>query len=226
MIGLELQGRGGMKSPVELLAWFRSIIASQSICIALLSQALVRRADGVMLLNEFGQLTFFNDIARRVLSQNDGLRLSGNTVVADRPPEHRTLAKLIRDTSLHAQEGSRKTNAWLLVTRPSGSRPYVLRLIAAPETWPWSAPACIVLVHVLAEQTVPSKDALQEAFGLTLREADLVVELVRRPQLAAASAASRMAVNTARNHLRSIFAKTGTASQAEAVQLLSRLPPD
>ena len=47
-------------------------------------------------------------------------------------------------------------------------------------------------------------------------------ELVRCASLAAAANAG-MALNTARNHLQSIFRKCGATSQTEAVQLFSRL---
>jgi DNA-binding NarL/FixJ family response regulator len=59
--------------------------------------------------------------------------------------------------------------------------------------------------------------------GLSEREADLGVALVRCPSLPQAAADCGMAFNTARNHLQSIFRKSGTSSQAEAVQLFSRL---
>jgi DNA-binding CsgD family transcriptional regulator len=46
---------------------------------------------------------------------------------------------------------------------------------------------------------------------------------VRCANLAGAAAQAGMALNTARNHLQGIFRKSGTASQAEAVLLFSRL---
>ncbi len=60
-------------------------------------------------------------------------------------------------------------------------------------------------------------------FGLTDREADLAVELARCASLAQAAANCGMAGNTARNHLQSIFRKSGASSQAEAVQLFARI---
>ena len=60
-------------------------------------------------------------------------------------------------------------------------------------------------------------------FGLSEREADLAVELVRCASLADAAAQAGMALNTARNHLQNIFRKSGATNRAEAVQLFSRL---
>lgn len=66
---------------------------------------------------------------------------------------------------------------------------------------------------------VPSKESLRTLFGMTEREADFVIELVRCAGLEGAAANAEMAINTARNHLQSIFRKTETANQAEAVRL-------
>jgi DNA-binding CsgD family transcriptional regulator len=114
----------------------------------------------------------------------------------------------------------------MLVTRAGGRRPYVLRVMRAPRTGRFLTGlgvAAVIHVHDLAAARVPEKTLVMSAFGLTGREADLGVSLVRCAGLAAAAADAGMALNTARNHLQGIFRKSGTASQAEAVQLFSRL---
>ena len=61
-------------------------------------------------------------------------------------------------------------------------------------------------------------------FGLTAREADLAIELVRCAGLREAGAAAGMAHNTARNYLQSIFRNCNVTTQAEAIRLFAALP--
>ena len=64
---------------------------------------------------------------------------------------------------------------------------------------------------------------LRELFGLTHMEAEIasVISTGAPPEQAAAE--TGIAVVTARNHLKAVFAKTGTHRQSERVALLSRL---
>ena len=64
-------------------------------------------------------------------------------------------------------------------------------------------------------------DLLRDRFQLTPAEAALAVHLGQGEALADAAQALGIAYNTARSHLRAIFAKTGTHRQAELVTLLS-----
>ena len=115
----------------------------------------------------------------------------------------------------------------MLVARPSGRRPYVVRVVPVPRTERFltrTSIACVVHVQDLALAPAPPIEALRVTFGLTQREAELAVELARCAGLECAAASAGMALNTARNHYaRKIFQKTETSNQAEAVQLLSRI---
>ncbi len=83
-----------------------------------------------------------------------------------------------------------------------------------------------VLVTLLIEESV--RDAqdvvplLMRAFDLSPREAALAAELANGHELAAAANRLHIAVGTARNYLKAIFAKTRTHRQAELVALILR----
>lgn len=193
---------------------------------AALLDAMARKADGVILLGRSAMPSFMNDAAAAILAAGDGLGFSTGAFVTRRLPETRKLQRMIHDAIADTARASERAGGHMLVTRPSGKRPYVLRVIPAPPTERFLAGqsiACVMLLQDLAAVTLPSKTSLREVFGLTGREADFAVELVRCASLERAAASARMALNTARNHLQSIFRKTGTGTQAEAVQLLSRL---
>ncbi len=189
-------------------------------------EALEQKADGVLLLGFSGAIVFGNDTALDILRAGDGLSVVGDLLQAARGPETRRLHRLIADASA----ASMGLGAWpggrMLVSRPSSLRPYMLRVMAAPAQERFltgRGVACVIHLHDLAVQNVPSKQALSVVFGLTEREADLAVELARCASLSRAAANCGMADNTARNHLQSIFRKSGASSQAEAVQLFARI---
>lgn len=193
---------------------------------AALTEALAAKADGVILLSRHGKPVFLNDVARAILAAGDGLALADDGFVTRRGPETRRL-RLFVARAVSAGRSDACPGSAILITRPSGRRPYVLRILPAPPATPMLAAldiGCVIHIHDLAVVAVPSAAGLGSVFGLTEREADLAIELVRSTSLAVAATAARMSHNTARNHLQGIFRKCGVASQAEAVQLLGRLP--
>jgi PAS domain-containing protein len=193
---------------------------------AALLEALARRADGVILLDRTGAPGFMNEAARAILAAGDGLAFSHGEFVTRRGPETRRLRQLIGEAIALAPASEARAGGEMLVTRGGGARPYVLRAMRAPRMERFLAGvsiAGVIHLHDLAAVRVPAKALLIAAFGFSEREADLAVELVRCASLTGAAGNAGMALNTARNHLQGIFRKSGTASQAEAVQLFSRL---
>jgi DNA-binding CsgD family transcriptional regulator len=193
---------------------------------AALLDALAAKADGIVLLGCSGTPSFMNDAALAILAADDGLAFVQGAFVTRRANETRKLHRLIAAAIAPGPPCDSRPGGELLVTRASGSRPYVLRVMPAPPTERFLSGlgiACVIHLHDLAAIRLPSRSLLVAAFGLSGREADLAVELVRCASLAGAAARAGMALNTARNHLQAVFRKSGTASQAEAVQLFSRL---
>jgi len=183
-------------------------------------------ADGVILLGVDGAPTFINDAAQAILAASDGVAFSQGGFLTRLGPETRRLQQMIGNAIAASQGPDAWPGGQMLVTRPSGLRPYVLRVMPAPPTeqvLSGVALGCVIHLHDLAAASLPSKVSLAAMFGLSEREADLAVELVRCASLADAAANAGMALNTARNHLRSIFRKSGATNQAEAIQLFSRL---
>ena len=202
------------------------IIEQRAATQAVLLEALARKADGVILLSHHCVPTFSNDAARKILGENDGVSYSAGSFIARTGPETRRLQDLIATAIQSTFGSSAKPGGQMLISRPSGKRPYVVRVMPAPPTERFltgRSAACVLHLHDLAAERVPSKEMLCSTFGLSEREADLAIELVRCANLTAAAANAKMALNTARNHLQSIFRKSGTANQAEAVQLFSHL---
>lgn len=181
----------------------------------------------MILLGSTGQPTFMNDAARAILAAADALAYSDGVFVTRRGPESRRLQQMIGDAVTGLDSPQMRLGGQMLVSRPSGLRGYLVRVLPAPpaERFPdGPSTACVIHLQDLAIERLPSRASLSVLFGLSEREADLAIELVRATSLAHAADRAGMALNTARNHLQSIFRKSGVSSQAEAVQLFSRLP--
>jgi DNA-binding CsgD family transcriptional regulator/PAS domain-containing protein len=192
----------------------------------ILLEALARKADGVILLDRAGVPTFVNDAARAILAAGDGLAHGEGGFIADRGPETQRLALMIQAAIAPVGPPAGGPEGRMSVNRRSGRNPYVVTVMPAPRQDRFLSGrsiACVIHIQDLAAVALPSHEALAAVFGLSEREADLVVELIRCPGLAQASAQAGMALNTGRNHLQSIFRKTGATSQAAAIQMLGRL---
>jgi DNA-binding CsgD family transcriptional regulator len=70
----------------------------------------------------------------------------------------------------------------------------------------------------------PAEAVLRAAFGFTPAEARLAAHLAAGTALDGAAPALGITYETARNHLKALFAKTGTHRQAELVSVLAGLP--
>ena len=217
---------GRLAPYVEQAITFGHMLEFQSATRSALLDALSYRSDGIILISRSGAPTFVNATANEILKCSDGLTLADGRVHATRPPENRKLQSLVEAAIASSKSPADCAGGQTLVTRPSGRRPYVLRVVRAPKTERFLAGqtiACVVHIQDLDRVLTPSKDTLMQVFGLTERECDLAIELVRCASLERAALAAGMAFNTARNHLQGAFRKTNTSTQSELVQLLGRL---
>jgi DNA-binding CsgD family transcriptional regulator len=83
-----------------------------------------------------------------------------------------------------------------------------------------------VIVNRQPKDSAPIDKALMQAFGLTRREANVLIPLLRGQSIEAAAAELGIAVPTARSHLHKLLAKTETTRQGELIQkVLDLLPP-
>lgn len=194
---------------------------------AMLLDKLAAKSEALILLDRLGGTVFMNDAADRILSARDGLEMRQGQFVAHRPPETRRLNRLVGEALRCFRVPGRAGGGEMLVSRPSRRRPYLLSILPTPGHEAFltgRSIVCVLMIKDLDSPPAPTPESLRAIFGLSAREADLAAQLVRSPRLDEAAARCGMAVNTARNHLQSIFRKTEVRSQAEAVQLFGRLP--
>jgi len=102
---------------------------------------------------------------------------------------------------------------------------YLMRSYQLADTPLSTYHAIAVLVDPDA-RLAPVISTLKAMFGLTPAEARLAVALQSGNDVSEASVHLHISSETARKHLRSIFAKTGTRRQADLVALISNLLPN
>lgn len=105
--------------------------------------------------------------------------------------------------------------------------PSLCYVIAPPEDWrghPASRVSAIALFVDPGVSRAPVEQ-LSVLFGLTAGQARIAARLAEGMTLEAAATACGISKETARNHLKAVFFKTGTARQSELVALLAHLLP-
>ncbi|MCU1717658.1 helix-turn-helix transcriptional regulator [Pseudomonas sp. 5P_3.1_Bac2] len=177
--------------------------------------ALNRLHIGSVVLDENQQVLRCNQVARAMLDEGDGLRWSGNSLDAHYRNERHLLKELMESGSLQPQVIS--------ITRPSGKRKLGLVVRSIPlrkDSEGKCRPAWIIFLCDPDVQTKAPREVMRQVFEFTPAEANLAMELANGMSLDEAAELLGIRRNTARTHLRAIFAKAGVTRQAELVRLV------
>jgi DNA-binding CsgD family transcriptional regulator/PAS domain-containing protein len=180
-----------------------------------------------IVLDESGRVLHANRLAESILAERDGItRVNDALQLANHDD-----AKRFRELITRAVEAQRTSKAGLVevmrVRRPSGQPD--IGLVVRPSSSGVGGPderlTASVAVFLSAEtddapERAPPSTVIQKLFGLTPKEAILALRLAGGDSLQEASETLGISTNTARAHLRSIFAKTGVDRQAKLVRVL------
>ena len=162
---------------------------------------------GVILTDLRGRIVFANQHANAVLARRDGLSVGhGGELRAGVPAETSTLRRLLVAADAESDGAIR-------ISRSSCAP---LPLLVCPLA---DGHAAIFLGdHDFPLQM--AQEAIRRWYGLTCTEARLAAALAEGSSLEEAADAMGIKPNTARTHLKRIFAKTGTNRQGALVRLL------
>jgi DNA-binding CsgD family transcriptional regulator len=181
-----------------------------------------QRLCGMVGLRGDGSVLFMNAVAEDVIRSGDGLAVTDGFLQAARAANDRTLQEIIGRVLRFEPDAPPDGGGAVAVARPSGRTPFVLRVMpsAAGEAFQvGELPAALVLIADPDQRAAPS-DATLRSLGFSPSEARVAQRLVQGRTLAEAARDLSMAHNTARAHLRNIFAKTRARSQVELVRML------
>ena len=185
-----------------------------------------------LVLDERGYVLNTNTMAKQLLERADGLSLQGQRLRIDDRRTDSQLQEMIYSAISAQRSGTTGMVRALRIPRPSGQKHYgvVLRPVPQSEWAEGQSSPCVAVFISDPTLEVEGQDApeeqsvevLREVFQLTPAEAGLAVKLARGLSLAEVSEQQNISQHTARAQLKSIFAKTGVARQAELVRLVLR----
>lgn len=200
----------------------RTLHGARSVQLAL-AEAIDRLPTGLVLLDAKRRVVVQNRGAEKILAANDGFRIDRHGPSADDARENATFQKLIAD-AIDARGGQElRAAGFVAVSRPSGERSYavmVTPLLAAPGKGGMSDAVVAIFVADPSARIFAGPEALTELYQLTHSEAEIVRLLASGLSLEEAAEKRGVSLNTARSHLKHVFAKTDTSRQGELVRLI------
>lgn len=185
--------------------------------------ALSLLAHGIVLLDTAGRVMFANRTAEEVLRARDGLTLHRKELFGPRTTETAALRTLI--AAAIATSGGAGTGAGGLVLIGRGSGRAPLRVLVTPVArchvlmGSAGAAACVFITDP-ERSPVPTAVHLRQAFGLSPAETRVAVALLDGDSVDRLADRLCISRNTARTHLRRLFAKTATTRQADLIRVL------
>lgn len=178
-------------------------------------EAFARIGWGAVLIDRRGRVAGLNS----AVGLGDAVDVVGGELVALLSADRSSLSQAI-----HAALGGAVAGT-VPIRRVGNRRPVIAEVLPITgANRSLLAPAvAMVLLRDLERCAVPPAELLRRTFGLTPREADLALHLARGVTLQEAAGALSISREHARQRLRVIFAKTGTARQSDLVSLIGRL---
>jgi DNA-binding CsgD family transcriptional regulator len=189
---------------------------------ASLTRLLDKLDDGVVLLDARGGVVFVNAPASRILSDKDGLMLTGAGLTPTIADTGRRLREAIACAATDAAIG----DVTVRVERPSRRLPLLLTVapIGRLGTEIYGAPSPCVAVFI-ADADAPiaiDRATLADTFGLTRRESEVAALLATGHSIGAIAAMLGVSTPTVRQYVKHAFEKTSTHSQNALTALVRR----
>lgn len=226
-ISLKRLSHFGPYEPQDIAA-LDSLLPDLEMAVRVARGVLDAEASGmVRVLHHRGDPVFEIDSWTRVLRAHGtdavhlGIAVRGRRLVAtDRlaqPALNRALAAAVRAPQMPAV---------ISMTNHSGDRVflYVVPVIGHARDV-FLAAAALVVVKPHRAKLGSATSLIKATLGLTEREAQIAALLAEGLSLLAAAERLRLGVGTIRNHIKSIFRKTGTRRQGELVALVCAVRP-
>lgn len=188
-----------------------------------LESSIDRLPIGVALVDADGRALAVNDRAQEILARHDGLRQEADgTLRAGREEQAADLGRLIEHASRCGQDAD-SSGGTLSLDASGGGRP--LSVMVTPlrlERQALGDPRVLAAVFISDPDRRPAaaEESLQRLYGLTRAEARLASLLVSGHSLEEVARRLKVTTNTARTHLKRVFAKTKTSRQGDLVSLV------
>lgn len=209
-----------LKRAIELHSRLDSVEVERSIY----ANAVNRMEVGTITLDESGAIIDTNAVSDEILKEGDGLRIARGMIEATDGQENRRLQRLIRQAVM----GHHAIAAAIVEAMPikrSRDRHRLGLLVRTVLLSDWSEdnkrrPAVTLFLRDPDRKPQGAQEMMRKLFDLTPAESAIALLLMNGLTLEETAEESGISKNTARTHLRSIFAKTGATRQATLVRIL------
>jgi DNA-binding CsgD family transcriptional regulator/PAS domain-containing protein len=188
------------------------------------TDALNQLAQGVLLVDANGRVTFMNRYAEEIVRAGEGLRSVNGIVDAAHPNDSERLHRSIADVA--GNPGSRFAGQVMTIRRSAVGRELSLTLAPVTSSGGGSGGRTAAIIFVTDPDRIPDRKAreLEHLLELTPAEARLAKALAEGNTISRFAENAGVSMNTARSHLKRIFAKTGVSRQSDLVRLVAAVP--
>ena len=210
---------------LQRAAYIRFQAQEASAMLGGLSDVADRSVTAVLLLERGGKVTFANKAARAMAASADAFLLRDRQLeILDRDGDT-AFQRLVAGAVGALQNLDAPRGGVMRLARRSGKGSYTVTVapIKSEESWIGHEPMALVLVADPDVTPKPPKEVLARLFGFTAAETRVAERLMMGDSPEQVAAFLQVKTATARWHLASIYRKTGTSRQAEAVRLLLSL---
>jgi DNA-binding CsgD family transcriptional regulator/PAS domain-containing protein len=185
---------------------------------------------GILLATGGARVVQANATARRAIDLSDGLVLRRDVLRLHDQREESRLHDAIRKAVARAVHGRPQTCEAVAISRPSGKEP-----LSAIVTTLWGnhlkfglsrldEPLATVFLSIPEQSREAPAELLQRLFGLTGAQARLCEQLVSGATLEQAAQRLQISIDTARVHLKRVFANVGVHRQSDLVAKVLATP--
>jgi DNA-binding CsgD family transcriptional regulator len=180
-----------------------------------LEQALSHLGQGIIVLSNTGNVLFMTDVAKRMINQQDGLKLENNHLVAESQADNERLQAMLTTVLADTKQSGYQQ---FYIHRQQSHRPYLIQISIIHEPELQETSILMVLKDTHAN-TLYWQARLKKQHQLTNREADFVVLMTEGRSVKEIGQVMDIAEDTARQYLKNCFKKMGVQKQHEMVCL-------
>jgi DNA-binding CsgD family transcriptional regulator len=179
---------------------------------------------GILIIDEQRHVLFANSRARAFLVAKGGLEQRGGRIHVERANVDRALGDLLKAVFATGQDRSPPADPAAILGVPDreGRTRYALKII--PCATDQARVGALLVVADLTSEARVSRSAVARTFQFSAREAELAELFSSGLRIDAIAGRMGISSNTARIHLRNVFAKTGCANQVELARLFAHMP--
>ena len=183
----------------------------------------------VMVVDKRGRLLFSNRITEELLNSEDTVQIrDGRVWIQGKQNNADFSSMIVRAAGGREEVGVNNLSKAIMLPRRNKKLP--LWVIVSPLTRRLRRVVCqedeVALIYVISPERVSniSETSLRSLFNLTLAEQKLTRLILEGYRLDEAASHLGISINTARTHMKRIYAKTNTGRQADLVRLFLTSP--